>query len=135
MTRPPGASVSVLTKVRVSDLAARRLAADDTFLVRAFAEGEREQCLARRRPDHGLAARYAARASLARACQEHGVEAPASAEDARIVHDALGAPRFVFGDSSELRSGGRRFQVFVSLAHDGNLACALVLVRESLDGA
>jgi len=135
MTQSPGTSVSVLTRVRASDLAQRRLAAGDAFLVRAFAEGEREQCLGRRRPELGLAARYAARASLARACEEYGVDAPGSAEDARIVHDALGAPHFLFGDSSELRTSGRRFHVSVSLAHDGDLACALVLVRESFDDA
>lgn len=133
MTLAKGTSASVLTTVRISDFAAQRELRGDAFINHAFAKEEREQCLARNRPNDGLAARYAARASLTRACREHDVQPPSCADAAPIVHDARGAPHFLFGPTRSLHSNGRRFEISVSLAHDGDIACALVLMRESDD--
>lgn len=127
MTPRLAVTVSVMTEVAISDFQSLREAGGKAFLDRFFSQGEQDTCLRRRRPDHGLAARYAARGGLRRACEESGLRPPASPGQAEIVHDAFGAPRFRLSGVFAAQTQGYRAEV--SLAHDGDLASALVVLQ------
>jgi len=125
-------TVTVITKMAISEFKEHRNRHGGHFLDGEFPTGERATCLRRRSPDHGLAARYAAREGLRRACEELGLEPPTSADQAEIIHDAFGAPVFRFTGAFGERVQGHR--AVLSLAHDGDLACAMVVLQTGCSG-
>ena len=132
MTHPIVRTLTVITKMPISEVSECRQREGSVFLDAAFSSHEQATCLKRRRPDHGLAARYAAREGLRRACEELGLRPPSSPAEAEVIHDAFGAPRFRL--SGDFCHELRHHELNLSLAHDGNLACAILVVQSALNG-
>jgi len=124
-------TVTVIADIIVSEFRALRDADLDNFDDRHFTESELATCLRRRRPEHGLSARLAAREALDNACKEMGISQPVSPEDAEVVNDAFGAPVFRFSNRQAARM--KVFHTSLSLAHDGDAARAVVLLQGPLD--
>ena len=117
--------VTVVARVPIDRVHSLRVRFGRRFLERCFSAAELAHCLRRQRPDAGLAARLAARVALRAALASAGVAVPVYPADAEVIGTDLGAPA--------LRLRGRLAAVApaarLSLAHDGNLAVAAVLLR------
>jgi holo-[acyl-carrier protein] synthase len=120
-------TATVIADISVSEFIATREAELSNFDEKYFTENELATCLRRRRPEHGLAARFAAREALDNACKELGIPQTTDPYDAEVVKDAFGAPYFRFSE----RQGAclRGFHTSLSLAHDGDAARAVVLLQ------
>jgi holo-[acyl-carrier protein] synthase len=114
-----GMGIDLVDVARLEGLLARwpRMAA------RLFTEAERGYAAARHRPGEHLAARFAAKEATFKAL---GTGWPAIGwHDVEVVREGGGPDLVLRGRAAELAGGARSL---VSLAHDGGLAVAQVLL-------
>ena len=102
----------------------------DRLLSRCFTEGERADCLPRRDPVPGLAARWAAKEATAKALGT-GFGGRVGWLDVEVVRDVVGRPELrLTGSAAALvadRWGTVRFHL--SLTHERGMAAAVVIVE------
>ncbi len=118
-----GVGTDVVDIDRFADVLARTPALADRLLTRA----ERVLPDGSPRPPSSLAARFAAKEAVAKAL---GAPAGLAWHDAEVVPEPSGAPRLALRGTVSARAEALGVtSVHVSLAHDGGLAIATVIVE------
>jgi len=102
----------------------------DRFLARCFTEGEQADCLHRRDPAPGLAARWAAKEAIAKALGT-GLGGQVGWREVEVVRTDTGQPELrLTGSAAALvatRWGAVRFHL--SLTHERGMAAAVVIAE------
>ena len=100
----------------------------DQFLSRIFTEKEREYCLAQKRPEIHLAARFAAKEAISKAFGV-GIGKDMCWQDLEISRGASGLPGVILtGKAQQLAKVRAVDQVMVSLTHTPKYAAANAVI-------
>ena len=101
------------------------------LLQRIFTEQERAYCSARRNSAASYSARFAAKEAFLKALGT-GLRDGISWHDIEVAHDSLGKPELILsGRAIELFLAQGLSTAFLSLAHDGGTAVAVVVLEKS----
>jgi len=102
---------------------------NNALLQRVFTEPERAYCSARKNSAASYAARFAAKEAFLKALGT-GLRDGISWHDIEVAHDRLGKPELILsGRAIELFMEQGLSCAFLSLAHDGGTAVALVVLE------
>jgi len=100
------------------------------LLQRIFSEQERSYCSARKNCAASYAARFAAKEAFLKALGT-GLRDGISWHDMEVAHDRLGKPELILsGRAMELFLEQGLSKAFLSLAHDGGTAVAMVVLEK-----
>jgi len=101
----------------------------DRFALRIFTEGERQECLRRKRIGEALALRWAAKEAVMKALGT-GYREGVVFHDIEVFHHPSGKPDLRFtGPTAERARQMGVTGAFVTLTHDGDLAMAVVVLE------
>jgi len=102
-----------------------------TLLERLFTAQERQYCSARKNGASNYAARFAAKEAFMKALGT-GLRDGISWHDVEVVNDSLGKPELILtGRANELYLDRGLCGTFLTLAHDGGVAIATVILEKS----
>jgi holo-[acyl-carrier protein] synthase len=121
-----GLGIDLVSVPRIREIRERH---GERFLARVFTEAEAEECLRRKSPDEGLAARFAAKEAALKALGT-GVSAGIGWRDVEVSTGASGAPELRLRNRA-LEGAGKLGAThwLVSLTHDGGYAGAVVVLE------
>ncbi len=102
----------------------------DRFLERCFSDRERADCVARRDPAPGLAARWAAKEAAAKALGT-GLGGPLGWREVEVVRTNSGQPELHLTGGGAAYVAGRwgEVRLHLSLTHERGMAAAVVVVE------
>jgi holo-[acyl-carrier protein] synthase len=101
------------------------------LLQRIFTEQERAYCSARKNCAASYAARFAAKEAFLKALGT-GLRDGISWHDIEVAHDRLGKPELILsGRAIEIFMEQGMSRAFLSLAHDGGMAVATVVLEKT----
>lgn len=121
-----GLGIDLTSVSRIGDVRGRH---GDRFLERVFTEAEIALCTGRKDEDRGLAARFAAKEAAMKALGT-GLAGGIAWRDVEVVNGPGGKPDLVLRGAALEKAkdlGAQRH--LVSLTHDGDYACAVVVLE------
>ena len=123
-----GIGIDLVDKTRIDRLLDRY---GQQFVHRVLNAEERPHFTASQRKSWFLANRFAAKEAIAKALGT-GLRYPVTLHSVGVVSDAIGRPEFRFSDALQRYLSSRKVGCgHLSITHEGNLVCAVV-VLESL---
>lgn len=123
-----GTGVDIVSVGRVRAVLERQ---KTRFIERVFTPGEQKYCEAHRDPAPHYAVRFAAKEAFLKALGT-GLRDGISWHDIEVAHDRLGKPELILsGRAIEIFMEQGMSRAFLSLAHDGGMAVATVVLEKT----
>lgn len=121
-----GLGIDLASVSRIGGLRERH---GDRFLERVFTGGEIAFCTGRKDENRGFAARFAAKEAAMKALGT-GLAGGVTWRDVEVVNGSGGRPELILrGEAFEKARGLGAARFLVSLTHDGDYACAVVVLE------